>query len=409
MAVNYTFTGEFTLKELMEFKTVPELKDILLTLGLGLRGNPLKADYVEHVVRVMTEEPQKLVERMFYYELKACLDVIEGKMSLEHAEQSGLLFELNRFGLIYSTIQHNINKKFLCFSKEMAQLLRPLIPAELERREKDGSLLAEKLALGCANLYGFTEMHYVEELIPELEQAVGHELSEKDLSRMFRPVLYAMHYGIKRKDRPFMSPFCVYNGFKFDTAHIDFGIEAKTFDFDTIVGFGEMPYPVIKSPATEKLKKVAEKHGDPEVGTPEYIVRQLWIEKQDESRASAIPAFNDYFLFASFEDLQASMRVIMEFFNTVPYWRLRGNSSEEIGRKGMEEMRKSGKMPHISIGPNMRAMGIESLEQLQEMARRGEDLPFPSHNQPNQSGPKVGRNDPCPCGSGKKYKHCCGK
>jgi len=25
------------------------------------------------------------------------------------------------------------------------------------------------------------------------------------------------------------------------------------------------------------------------------------------------------------------------------------------------------------------------------------------------AGKKVGRNDPCPCGSGKKYKHCCGK
>ncbi len=24
-------------------------------------------------------------------------------------------------------------------------------------------------------------------------------------------------------------------------------------------------------------------------------------------------------------------------------------------------------------------------------------------------GKKTGRNDPCPCGSGKKYKHCCGK
>ena len=23
--------------------------------------------------------------------------------------------------------------------------------------------------------------------------------------------------------------------------------------------------------------------------------------------------------------------------------------------------------------------------------------------------PKVGRNDPCPCGSGKKYKHCHGQ
>ena len=25
------------------------------------------------------------------------------------------------------------------------------------------------------------------------------------------------------------------------------------------------------------------------------------------------------------------------------------------------------------------------------------------------NGPKIGRNDPCPCGSGKKYKNCCGK
>ena len=23
--------------------------------------------------------------------------------------------------------------------------------------------------------------------------------------------------------------------------------------------------------------------------------------------------------------------------------------------------------------------------------------------------PKIGRNDPCSCGSGKKYKNCCGK
>jgi SEC-C motif-containing protein len=26
-----------------------------------------------------------------------------------------------------------------------------------------------------------------------------------------------------------------------------------------------------------------------------------------------------------------------------------------------------------------------------------------------RAAPKVGRNDPCPCGSGKKYKQCCGK
>ncbi len=32
-----------------------------------------------------------------------------------------------------------------------------------------------------------------------------------------------------------------------------------------------------------------------------------------------------------------------------------------------------------------------------------------SKAKPLRSGPKVGRNDACPCGSGKKYKQCCGK
>ena len=34
-----------------------------------------------------------------------------------------------------------------------------------------------------------------------------------------------------------------------------------------------------------------------------------------------------------------------------------------------------------------------------------ESKPQPIRNE----GPKIGRNDPCPCGSGKKYKNCCGK
>ena len=38
--------------------------------------------------------------------------------------------------------------------------------------------------------------------------------------------------------------------------------------------------------------------------------------------------------------------------------------------------------------------------------------PAPQHivkKEPVKVGKKVGRNDPCPCGSGKKYKHCCGR
>ena len=36
-----------------------------------------------------------------------------------------------------------------------------------------------------------------------------------------------------------------------------------------------------------------------------------------------------------------------------------------------------------------------------------EDGAPPAPKQIIRTGPKVGRNDPCPCGSGKKYKKCC--
>lgn len=36
-------------------------------------------------------------------------------------------------------------------------------------------------------------------------------------------------------------------------------------------------------------------------------------------------------------------------------------------------------------------------------------LPLPPVETVKREAPKVGRNDPCPCGSGKKYKKCCGK
>jgi preprotein translocase subunit SecA len=39
-----------------------------------------------------------------------------------------------------------------------------------------------------------------------------------------------------------------------------------------------------------------------------------------------------------------------------------------------------------------------------QMAQEGETVKTIT-----REGPKVGRNDPCPCGSGKKYKKCCGK
>ena len=54
----------------------------------------------------------------------------------------------------------------------------------------------------------------------------------------------------------------------------------------------------------------------------------------------------------------------------------------------------------------IRAIKPEVDEYGQESQER--DASSPGHTVRN-SDPKIGRNDPCPCGSGKKYKQCHGQ
>jgi uncharacterized protein YecA (UPF0149 family) len=47
------------------------------------------------------------------------------------------------------------------------------------------------------------------------------------------------------------------------------------------------------------------------------------------------------------------------------------------------------------------------LKKIQMVARMKEELQIPDTYK--RDAPKIGRNKPCPCGSGIKYKRCCGR
>ena len=72
----------------------------------------------------------------------------------------------------------------------------------------------------------------------------------------------------------------------------------------------------------------------------------------------------------------------------------------------------------IQAAQARRQMEINRMKALreQQMMQQGSGLPpMPGRrpqrqaNEPVKAEKKIGRNDPCPCGSGKKYKKCCGK
>ena len=68
-----------------------------------------------------------------------------------------------------------------------------------------------------------------------------------------------------------------------------------------------------------------------------------------------------------------------------------------IGRGDFAVSNKDGKTAFSFRMPSLER--IDFVEQAKNLAKT-KSLP---------SSPKVGRNDPCPCGSGKKYKKCCGR
>ncbi|WP_084786771.1 YecA family protein [Bacillus tuaregi] len=80
--------------------------------------------------------------------------------------------------------------------------------------------------------------------------------------------------------------------------------------------------------------------------------------------------------FSNLEAISAIMEVLIELINNTREWFLKGHSPAELF--------------------------VEEKKLLRSIPSNGNIIHFPSNQ-------KIGRNDPCPCGSGKKYKKCCGK
>jgi preprotein translocase subunit SecA len=104
------------------------------------------------------------------------------------------------------------------------------------------------------------------------------------------------------------------------------------------------------------------------------------------------------------------------------------NPKQEYKRESFqlfEQLLDNIKYETIKFLSQLKIAGADELERMQQQRReQAEQANFqhdessalaepapaaPSPQPATRQGPKVGRNDPCPCGSGKKYKQCHGR
>lgn len=85
-----------------------------------------------------------------------------------------------------------------------------------------------------------------------------------------------------------------------------------------------------------------------------------------------------------------------------------------LSQEQMESMLKDSKVQHEDMSAFIKAQELQVSQQQQNASQPPQfSGPYesgqPQKQQPVHVAKKVGRNDPCPCGSGKKYKKCCGR
>jgi preprotein translocase subunit SecA len=165
------------------------------------------------------------------------------------------------------------------------------------------------------------------------------------------------------------------------------------------------------------------RYGDDEL-SPEIIkeqvvegVQKLWAMKEEEFGKPAMDYLLKYIMLQSIDTQWKDHLLGMDHLR------------EGIGLRGygqkdpIREYQKEGYEMFSALVERVKSDSIEKLcmvrvqkdEEIEEQRRNTEDF-IMSHGTSGatpetvkREGKKVGRNDPCPCGSGKKYKKCCGK
>lgn len=88
------------------------------------------------------------------------------------------------------------------------------------------------------------------------------------------------------------------------------------------------------------------------------------------------------------------------------------NEKQQIADQ-IQKLQQSGEAEQISNSVKAANMLAQLEADINPKANNGKEPSVNGVEILNQDGTvrimKVGRNDPCPCGSGKKYKKCCGR
>ncbi|WP_027366238.1 SEC-C metal-binding domain-containing protein [Desulfotruncus alcoholivorax] len=357
-----------------------EMDSIRKSLGLKNLSGLKKQDLAGELIKLIPEQSRNvfvLFDKERYRLAKRICDnngfIFESSLTLEKIEY------FREHGIIFSGSKDD--KKILTMPLEVLEVFRKIDKPEL-KKIVDRNTEWIRLSHGLLYYYGVLNFTKLEDMIEKFTGARPDTIQ-------YMEILYdaARYYGqIKPNDAGF--GFCDARVFDAEMVMQEQnarpGVDYYPFTKGQLIKAGEAGF-IDRTPALNRFINFLLHHYEMTREEADEIAEQCtYLILTDEKPGDIIEYLGSRLEFPSFEVLQQLTGEIMNLFNNTRRWILKGHTPEELFR---------GEKKHLQPLPAVSFVAGETGAKVIDIRTRT----------------KVGRNDPCPCGSGKKYKNCCGK
>lgn len=386
---------KFSTKDLLLLKT----KEIIIRTGLFLNvkinRNKRKDEIAETIVKVILQRPWLLLNKLPEKEVLKLQQMVHSE-GYELPVSSLNLVEncLSEMGFSLCCSKDGENKELIF--NDLVKVLEPIIDDYVSSTKREEKYRKERLILGLLNLYGVLKFYELEMLYKKyIGKIESLELAQLiDDSYLFKTL--AMDYPLILSGN-FTSVFAEYPWNIQMEADSRKDIMQAEFTEEAVMAAGETDFPVPPGVYVAAFKKTMLSTGLTEAEADQWI-GHIWMRLNNDETPNNIVADFLQHCSLSTREINPVISSFVEFTNNLPRWILKGNTSQYVFEK-IERPSLMQQPPRLVMGPNMKKAGINfSQEDFDAMWHR--EMITPLH--------KIGRNDPCPCGSGKKYKKCCG-
>ena len=410
------------LKNVVNKTIKEELVSFAEDLGLDVNKNLSKRQYYEQYVQAVLDNPVKVLRQLSLEDL-SILDFLK-----KHPTEGNVVKHQDNFYTplieMYKLVDYwddNNHQFYIQVPEDLWEAMSPHIEEIMDDPAIQYRMSIENFVLGLTNLYGLVSASFVEQELVRTGMVETIEKARTDLSAVRKDALllkfiaYQTDFytdGTTADNTLFLSRYGwdIPNEFLRESAKYDsLASDYKQFSKLEIFRASATPIPQFVNPAQDALYNLLANDLKLNKWQALEVCHDIWfceMRKYDKCynfEGKITPAyFLNHFVLegcnCSDSLRHKAMELMDDYLNNMPHWLLKGHTPKEVQGLLSEEA-KAAKREHTH----------RQIYEHSDNFLYGDWLDPEEITMPIVVEKTPGRNEPCPCGSGKKYKNCCGR